>query len=141
MLRTGAQHPVQDAPLQCGEGRVVHARPRQVHAFIEGDAAVLDQDHTVGQRHGFLHVVRDQQGREAMALPQAFDQPVHPDAGERIERAERFVQQQQPRLVHQGAGQGDALALAARQARIRLAVRQSWAGVVGTGRMLAGRPG
>ncbi len=44
-------------------GRFAPARPGDAHALIERDAAVLDQDHAVGQRHGLLHVVRDQQAR------------------------------------------------------------------------------
>ncbi|MNO84811.1 hypothetical protein D3C76_761640 [compost metagenome] len=52
-----------------------------------------------------------------MLLPQAFDQLLHLDAGQRIQRAERFVEQQQARPVDQRAGQGDALLLAAGQGR------------------------
>jgi len=57
-----------------------------------------------------------EQGREAVAAPQAFDQLMHLDAGQRVQGTQGFVQQQQARLVHQGPGQGHALALPARQA-------------------------
>ena len=46
-------------------------------------------------------------------VAQRLDQPVHLDAGQCIQCAQRFVQQQQARVVHQGTGKRDALALAA----------------------------
>lgn len=63
-----------------------------------------------------MHVVGDEQRGKATAAPQAFDEAVHFDAGERIERAQGFIEQQQARVVHQGTRQGHTLALAARQA-------------------------
>ena len=111
------QHPVEDAFLDGGKRRVaLRAGPGQVDALVQRDAPVLDQDHPVGQGHRLLHVVRHQQRGEAVLLPQAFDQAVHLDAGQRVQRTQWLVQQQQPGLVHQRTGQGHALALAAGQA-------------------------
>ena len=116
--RVEAQHAPQDLVFQRGERRVaVRARPRQRHRLVERDRVVFDQDHAVSQRHGFGHVVRDQQRGEAVLLPQRFDQAVHLDARERVERAQRLVEQQQARPVHQRARQRHALPLAARQHR------------------------
>jgi hypothetical protein len=103
--------------LQRGKaGIAMHTRARQIDALVERNAPILDQHHAVGQGHGLLHIVRDQQGREAMAAPQTFDEAVHLDARQRIESAQRLIEQQS-RLVNQGTGQGYALALAARQPR------------------------
>ncbi len=52
-----------------------------------------------------------------MFAPESFDQLLHLDPGQRIERAERLVEQQQARLVDQRASQRDALLLPAGQGR------------------------
>ncbi len=125
------QHAVEDAFLE-GRERCVAVRPgpRDRDALVQGDAAVLDEHHAVGQGHGLLHVVRDQQRGEAVPLPQPFDEALHLDAGERVQGAQRLVQQQQARLVDQRPGQGHTLALASGQARRPLAgtVRQAHLG-------------
>ncbi len=46
-----------------------------------------------------------------------LDQPLHLDARERVQRAERLVEQQQARVVHQRPRQRHALPLAAREPR------------------------
>jgi hypothetical protein len=119
----------------------MHAGAWQVYALVQRDAAVFDQHHAIGQGHGLLHVVRDEQRGEAMGTPQAFDQPVHLDARERVERAQGLVEQQQARLVHQRPRQGHALALAARQARgpFALALAQAHLGQHRSGAPQAGR--
>ena len=50
-----------------------------------------------------------------MALPQPQHQAVHGDPGQRVERAERLVQQEQAGLADQGPGQRRPLGLAAGQ--------------------------
>ena len=86
------------------------ARARQVDGQVQADAALLDQDHPVGHRHRLGHVVSHQQHGEAVLLPQSLDQLLHLDSGQRVQGAERFVQQQ-ARLVDQRTGQGHALLL------------------------------
>ena len=89
-LRGGSQlqYAVEDLLFDLAEQRVAaFARAGNVDAFVQRNAAVFDEDHAVGQRHGLLHVVRDQQSRETVALPEAFNQLVHLDAGERVQRA------------------------------------------------------
>ncbi len=56
-------------------------------------------------------VVGDEQGGKALCLPQAFDQRMHLDASQCVERAQRLIEQQQAGLVDQCAGEGDTLAL------------------------------
>ena len=89
------------------------SRPRP--AASSAIAAVLEHQHAVGQRHCLDHVVRDQHGGEPVARPDPRQQVVHLHPGQRVERAERLVEQQQPRPADQGAGQRHALALAAGQ--------------------------
>ncbi|MNE62819.1 hypothetical protein D3C80_1581270 [compost metagenome] len=50
-----------------------------------------------------------------MLTPQAFDQLLHLDAGQCIQRPQWLVQQQQAGLVNQGSGQSHALLLASRE--------------------------
>ena len=64
-------------------------------------------------------------GGEALLLPDPLDQLLHLDPGERVECAERFIQQQQPRMTDQRARQCDALLLTAGQHR--------WPGVLAPG--------
>lgn len=97
--------------------RCSRAWPRQRHRLIERNASLFDQQDPVGKRDGLLHVVRHEQRGKAMLTPQPLDQRMHLDAGQGVERAERLVQQQQLRTMHERARQRDALPLAARQLR------------------------
>ncbi len=90
---------------------------RQFDVQVEADFAVLDQDHPIGDRHRFTDVMGHQQHGKTVLLPQPFDQLLHLDAGQRIQCAEWFVEQQQTRLVNQRPGQRDALLLATGQRR------------------------
>ena len=95
--------------------RTARPRARQRDGKVEPNGAVFDQNHAVGNGHGFADVVGHQQHSEAMLAPQTFNQLLHLDAGQGIQRTQRFVQQQQTRLVNQRAGQGHTLFLPARQ--------------------------
>ena len=85
-------------------------------------SAVHDRD-GVGHRHGLLLVVRDVHEREADLGLDALELHLHLPAQLEVEGAERLVEQQHRRPVDDGAGQRDALLLAAGQLR-RLAVRE-----------------
>ncbi|SHJ57840.1 hypothetical protein SAMN02745194_02886 [Roseomonas rosea] len=77
------------------------------------EAAAIHHGDAVGQGEGLGLVMRDHdEGGTALALdgPQ-LEARALPQV--RIERAEGFVQQQEAGALHQGAGQGHALALAA----------------------------
>src|SRR3569833_3512510 len=55
------QKMLQDRAFQRREfGRTALARTGHVDAEILGDAAVLDDQHAIGQRHGFRNVMRHQ---------------------------------------------------------------------------------
>ena len=65
-----------------------------------------------GQRLGLA--AGDVQEGHAEPLADAAQLAAHPGAEVGVERPERFVEQHQGRLRHEGAGEGDALALTAR---------------------------
>ena len=79
------------------------------------DAAVVHDGHGVGHRHGLLLVVRDvQEGQTHLGLDR-LELELHLTAQLEVERAERLVQQQERRAVHDRPGQRHALLLTAGQ--------------------------
>ncbi len=90
---------------------------REIDRHVERYAAVADDEHPVGERDRLGDVVGDEYRRETMLAPDALEQPVHLHTRQRIESAERLVEQQNARPAHQGAGERDALSLAAGQDR------------------------
>jgi hypothetical protein len=81
--------------------------------MLEGDCAVAHHEDAIGQRDGFVDIVGDEQDAGLMIGHQLADQLVHADTGERIERGKRLVEQQKLGLLHQRAGEGNALGLSA----------------------------
>jgi hypothetical protein len=71
----------------------------------------LEDKHPVGQRDGFVDVVRHEQHTEAVLTPEIKQQRAHAQPGQRVECTERLVEQQQVRLRHQRAGQRNPLRL------------------------------
>jgi len=122
MVGVGAFGDLVDAELGQEQGTqfdeaLVAAQPRagDVDDEIEGDAAVGEHEYAIGEQHGFVDVVRDQQNSGMVPGAELLDEGVHLDAGERVERTERLVEQQQVGLAHQGPSQRGALRLASRQ--------------------------
>src|SRR5450631_4252323 len=76
--------------------------PLQRDAGGMGDLAVGQHEHPVRECQRLVHVVGDQQHGGLVALPQRQHQLMHADPGQRVQRAERFVQQQQARIPDQG---------------------------------------
>ena len=77
------------------------------------DASLLENDDLVAKRGDDAEVVGDENQRHLGGeLLEQFDDA---DAGGEIERADRLVGKQQLRPCDDGAGDGDALALAARE--------------------------
>ena len=79
--------------------------------------AVGHDDHFVGHGKGFLLIVRDVNKSNAYILVHCRKFQLHFLAHFKIERAERLVQQQNFGFANNGACNGDALLLTARQAR------------------------
>jgi hypothetical protein len=92
------------------------AGPRQVDADRRADrAAGVERHDAVGEEHGLVDVVRDEKRRAAIAGDEARELVLERRACERIERAERLVEEQEARLGREAARDGDALAHAARE--------------------------
>ena len=89
------------------------ARPGQRHVDIERDTAIIDDDHAVGERDCFRHIVRDEDGGELLLQPDAFEKALHFDTGKRVEGAERFVEREYLRVADERTGKRNALTLAA----------------------------
>jgi hypothetical protein len=86
--------------------RWIRPQPRTVDldGQIEGESPVGQDEDPVGQKDGLVDVVCDEEDRRVMPFVQPDHQFVHPDPGEGVERPERFVQEQEVRLTHEGAG-------------------------------------
>jgi hypothetical protein len=95
----------------------VRAGVRAVDGQVEADAALVEHEHPVGEHDRLVDVVGDQQHGGPVALPQLAQQGVHPDPGERVQRAERLVGQQEFGLADERAGQRGALLPRRRTAR------------------------
>ncbi len=79
------------------------------------------RDDAVAEVKRFVDVVRDENHRDAFVFPDALQLVLQAAARERIERAERLVEQQHARTVHEAARNRHALRHAARQLmRIRI---------------------
>ncbi len=94
-------------------GNVAAAWAWQINCEIKPNRAIFNQQHAVGQHERFADIMRDEEGCKTFCAPNFFNEPLLFNAGERIERAERFIQRQSLRLRDERAGQGDALTLPA----------------------------
>src|SRR5712691_3032908 len=81
------------------------------------DRARIHQDHAVGDGEGLLLIVSDIDHGGADAALKSADLDAKPLADLGVQIGERLVEQQHARLHHEGAGQGHALLLAAREGR------------------------
>ena len=79
------------------------------------DAARIHHRHQIGHGEGLFLVMGDEDGGDARLVMDMAQPDAQFLAHLGVQRAERLVQQQHARLDRQRAGQGHALALAARQ--------------------------
>ena len=79
--------------------------------------ALVHHRDAVGQHQRLFLVVGDEDRGQAEPALQAAHLELHGLAQLAVERAERLVEQQQPRVEDDGAGQRHALLLAARELR------------------------
>src|SRR5918997_1526463 len=94
-----------------GGGAVVEGLRLVVHL----EAAVGNEGYAVGENDGLLLVVGDEDGGVAALALEAQDEVPHlfPEVG--VERAEGLVEEQEPRVGDEGAGERYPLLLAARE--------------------------
>ena len=79
--------------------------------------ALVEDEHPVGEQQRLVDVVGDEQDRRvACRSHSSSTSRCMVDAGQRVQRAERLVEQQQVGLADQGPGQRGALGLARRTA-------------------------
>ena len=118
-VTASARAPVPVGELQCGQPCVelVGAHEFGMRA-LRDDAAVVHDDDAVGLQHR-REPMRDDDRRAP--LHQAIERGLHQSLALGIERAGRFVEQQDRRIAQDGARDGDALALAAGKPRAALA--------------------
>jgi hypothetical protein len=79
------------------------------------DRAVIHQTDAIGQRERFLLIVSHENDRRAGLPVDPLDLDLHGLAELAVERRERFIHQDQRRLIDKASSQRDALLLAARQ--------------------------
>ena len=92
-----------------GVGDLLHFRARGL--FATDDLAVAEVDHAVGAGGGLGVMGDDDEGLPGLVQPS--EQVEDRAAGDAVEVAGRLVGQKEGGLIDQGAGDGDALALAA----------------------------
>src|SRR6185295_16684560 len=78
-------------------------------------APLVNHPNAIGERERFAHVVRDDDHRLAQSILDAVKLTVQLGAGQRIERAERLVHQQDRRVDAKRPRDADPLTLSARQ--------------------------
>jgi hypothetical protein len=92
--RPALQHSAKYAFFKSSEaGAAAGSWSRYVYHFVQGDAASLDQDDAVRQTYGLGNVMGDEHGGKTAASPNVFDELLHLDAREGVQRTQRFVQQ------------------------------------------------
>ena len=79
---------------------------------------------SVGKHHCLPYIMGDQDDGPAMFQPHGFEPDLHLIAGERIQRTEGFVQQQNRAVLHDGAQKSGALAHAAGE-RVRIVLLET----------------
>jgi hypothetical protein len=81
------------------------------------DAAVFNDQDPIGQRNGFGDVMGDEDRRKSLIVPDSFQQPLHGNPRQGVERAEWLVERQHAGIADQGARQRHALLLSAGEHR------------------------
>ncbi len=99
-----------------------------------GDLAPIEHDDAIGHGHGLDLVVGDVDHRRVEVFVELGEFDAHVGAQRRVEIGQRLVEQEDARVAHDGAADGDALALAAGKLA-RACCSRSW-----SCRMSAARP-
>ena len=116
------EHAVGRRADHVGNGRIAHKRSNegihgvQVHGVGIGNLlhhAVLHQHDLVGDAHGLLLIVGDENGRDLGFLLDSANLAAHFHAKPGVQVAQRLVQEQHIRLFHQRPGDGHPLLLSA----------------------------
>src|SRR5580704_8354689 len=113
--RPALKHAAKYAFFQCGEaGAAAGSWSRYVYNFVQCVAPSLNQDDSVGQTHRLGNVMGYEHGGKTAASPNVFNELLHFDARQRVQRAQWFIQKQQIRIMDQSASQSYPLPLPSR---------------------------
>ena len=125
--RRGHERQPPDAPVEADEARHVVVDGRGEELLRRGELGELavraEQRHQVADLDGLLDVVGDEHDRLSQLGLQRQQLVLQGGADHRVDGAERLVHQQDGRVGGEGAGDADALLLAAGQL-VRVALRQ-----------------
>lgn len=95
--------PVEKVAAGFGKNRIGNvARPRQIDALFMRDVSILHHQDPVGQQNGFLDVMRHKQDGASVPVPELPDEILRLDPGQRIQRGEGLVEQQQVGFAKSG---------------------------------------
>jgi len=89
--------------------------PRQRDRNVERHISLSQHKNPIGKGYGFGDIVSNQQGGETIFTPDSLGESVHFDTSQRVERPERFIEEEDARPGDQRASERNALALSARQ--------------------------
>ena len=83
------------------------SRSRQINAHLTLDTAgsLRHDKHTIGEEHGFLDVVRNENYGGAYTLPHAQKVEGHVGTGKFVKGGERFIHEQNGRFEDKGSGE------------------------------------
>ena len=84
-----------------------------VRLGVLGDGPLVDDEHPVGQGEGLLRVVGDDDGGQVVLPGDGLDAVLNGLLDNPVQGGQGLVQQEDPGLHHQGAGQGHPLLLTA----------------------------
>ncbi len=99
----------------CARADVARVRNVDVDDALDSRRPRAHHDHAIGKLHGFVDIVRDEDDRLALRLPDAQQLAAHDQPGDGIERAERLVEKQHVGIDGERARDLHALLHAARK--------------------------
>ena len=82
---------------------------------VESNPALVEHEDAIGEKQGFIDVVRHQQDCGSMGFPERGDKRLGLEPGERVQRREGFVEQKQLGLANKRPSQRRALRFATRK--------------------------
>ena len=107
-----------------GAAPIARAFQRDRNRAVDSSRPLRHDDDAVAHVDRFVDVVGDEKHRGAAGLPETQHFILHPHPREGIERAERFIEEKNSRVIDQGAGESDTLGHAAGK-MMRIGIRKS----------------
>src|SRR6185437_9747357 len=96
-------------------GAIARAHKVNVNLAIDSARTLSHYHDSITHVNGFIDIMGNQKHRAAAIFPKPQDFVLHAHTREGIERAERFVEQEDFRVINQRAGERNALGHAARK--------------------------